>query len=167
MLLLDATAITSPSQVLTTFVTAMVGLSVATERVTDTIKQWIWGDGTPNPKTAPGWVQFIAILSGIFVSALSGMNPLNVADFHARKWNEPTTWAVCIVSGILASGGSAFWNHLLDILQAAKVQKENLAYGTGSGAALERWECAGRRGRHYHYRRMRGTATFFARRKSR
>ncbi len=40
------------------------------------------------------------------------------------------------MSGILASGGSAFWNHLLDILQAAKVQKENLAYGTGSGAAL-------------------------------
>ncbi len=136
MLLLDATAITSPSQVLTTFVTAMVGLSVATERVTDTIKQWIWGDGTPNPQTAPGWVQFIAILSGIFVSALSGMNPLNVTDFHAWKWNEPATWAVCVVSGILASGGSAFWNHLLDILQAAKVQKENLAYGTGPGAGL-------------------------------
>ncbi len=136
MLLLDATAITSPSQVLTTFVTAMVGLSVATERVTDTIKQWIWGDGTPNPKTAPGWVQFIAILSGIFVSALSGLNPLNVAGFNAYAWNKPNTWAVCIVSGILASGGSAFWNHLLDILQAAKVQKENLAYGTGSNPAM-------------------------------
>ncbi|MFZ0395144.1 MAG: hypothetical protein WCF17_20740 [Terracidiphilus sp.] len=134
-MLLDTTAITSPSQVLTTFLTAMVGLSVATERVTDTIKQWIWGDGTPNPKTTPGWVQFIAILSGIFVSALSGLNPLNVAGFNAYQWNKPNTWAVCIVSGILASGGSAFWNHLLDILQAAKVQKENLAYGTSSAPA--------------------------------
>jgi hypothetical protein len=32
-----------------------------------------------------------------------------------------------VISGILVSGGSAFWNHLLDILQAAKVQKEKLA----------------------------------------
>lgn len=135
MLLLDTTPITSPSQVLTTFLTAMVGLSVATERVTDTIKQWIWGDGTPNPKTAPGWVQFIAMVSGVLVSALSGMNPMNVDGFHPYSWKEPRTWAVCIVTGILASGGSAFWNHLLDILQATKVQKENLAYGTTSVGA--------------------------------
>jgi hypothetical protein len=132
MLLLDTNAIPSPSQVLTTFLTAMVGLSVATERVTDTIKQWIWGDGTPNPKTKPGGVQLIAMVSGVFVSALSGLNPLNVASFEPYKWNQPTTWAVCIVTGILASGGSAFWNHLLDMLQAAKVQRENLAYAAGS-----------------------------------
>lgn len=135
MLLLDTSAPLPPSEVLTTFLTAMVGLSVATERVTDTIKQWIWGDGTPNPKTKPGWVQFIAILSGIFVAALSGLNPLNVSDFHAYAWKSGVTWSVCVVTGILASGGSAFWNHLLDIVQAAKVQKENAAYGTGPMAA--------------------------------
>ena len=137
MLLLDTSAAPPPSQVLTTFLTAMVGLSVATERVTDTIKQWIWGDGTPNPKTKPGGVQFIAILSGIFVSVLSGLNPLNVSNFHAYDWKSASTWSVCIVTGILASGGSAFWNHLLDILQAAKVMKEQAAYGTSQAAVQQ------------------------------
>ncbi len=36
-------------------------------------------------------------------------------------------WACWLVSGILVSGGSAFWNHLLDIVKAAKVQKEAAA----------------------------------------
>lgn len=135
-MLLDASPIQPPSEVLTTFLTAMIGLSVATERVTDTIKQWIWGNGTPNPATRPGGVPFIAILSGIFVSALSGLNPLNVSGFRAYDWRSGITWSVCVMTGILASGGSAFWNHLLDILQAAKVQKEMAAYGTTSVAAL-------------------------------
>jgi hypothetical protein len=34
------------------------------------------------------------------------------------------SWAI---TGILASGGSAFWNHALDLIKATKVQQEQQA----------------------------------------
>lgn len=118
------------------FLLSMVGLSVAAERVTETIKQWICPTaGSANPKgLSAATVQLIAIVSGIIVTALSTLNPLGIknADFSYQNlgWRNVHMWLNWIVTGILVSGGSAFWNHLLDMLQAAKVQKEKLAYGT-------------------------------------
>lgn len=112
------------------FLLAMVGLSVACERVTETIKQWIWPTPTGGqPAKAPNaaGVQMIAILSGALVTALSTLDPLSITKGEPFAWNNPRYWLCWVVTGILVSGGSAFWNHLLDILQATKVQKENAA----------------------------------------
>jgi hypothetical protein len=119
---------TDPGSMLTLFLTQMVGLSVASERVTETIKQWI-GPGLNGLKPAryAAAVQSIAIVSGIFVTALSGLNPLNIPLAKPFDWGNKADWLSWIISGILVSGGSAVWNHLLDILQAAKLQKEQLA----------------------------------------
>lgn len=127
---------TDPTPALTVFFTQMVGLSVASERVTETAKQW----------TAPAmskWtaartsaaVQTIAIVSGVFVTALSGLNPLNIPRAQPFDWFNHANWLSWLVSGILVSGGSAFWNHLLDILQAVKVQKEQLTQSLASTSA--------------------------------
>lgn len=117
-----------PLDNLTTFVTVMIALSVATERVTETIKQW----ASPllvrmGEVGATGTIQFLAVLSGMFVSALSGQNPINIHGVAPFDWKTPQGWLSCVLTGILASGGSATWNHLLDILKAAKVQKEATA----------------------------------------
>jgi hypothetical protein len=114
---------------LTLFVTQMIGLSVASERVTETVKQWL---GTAlavkmGADRYSGAIQTLAILSGVFVTALSGLNPLNMPDFKAFDYGNKADWLSWIISGLLVSGGSAFWNHVLDILKAAKVQKEQLA----------------------------------------
>ncbi len=128
-MLLDASsATTNPLDAMTAFATVMLGLSVATERVTETIKQWIGGGmakWTPDHRAA--FTQAIAIASGIFVTALSGLNPLNTPNFTPFEWRHPASWLSWLVGGILVSGGSAVWNHLLDILRAAKVQKEAAA----------------------------------------
>jgi drug/metabolite transporter (DMT)-like permease len=108
------------------FLLSMIGLSVGAERVTETIKQ-IYSQSTKGAMSAAG-VQVIAIFSGTLVTAMSTLNPLGIphADFG---WSNPRMWMNWIVTGVLVSGGSAFWNHLLDILQATKLQKEAAVSG--------------------------------------
>jgi drug/metabolite transporter (DMT)-like permease len=116
---------TDPLNALTVFVTTMVALSVAAERVTETIKQWatpVLEKMSRSGNTAA--TQCIAVVSGIFVVVLSGLNPTGVPGFVAFQPGNPRNWSSWIVGGILVAGGSAFWNHALDILKAAKVQKE-------------------------------------------
>jgi hypothetical protein len=140
----------------TNFVTAMLALSVASERVTETIKQFLnplegmgkaskaqQGAGQTGTaqqgKTSDflgkwfAWLssdwatQGIAILSGIIVVALSGTDPIGGLAIKTFAWLKNADWLRCVVAGILVSGGSATWNHVLDILKAAKVQKETTA----------------------------------------
>jgi hypothetical protein len=119
---------TDPLGALTVFVTQMIGLSVASERVTETIKQWV----SPalsrlSPARNAALVQTLAMISGMAVVALSGLNPLTVPKFEAFSWTKPADWLSWLIGGVLVSGGSAFWNHILDILQATKVRKEQIA----------------------------------------
>jgi hypothetical protein len=124
----SATATTSPLNALTAFATAMVALSIAAERVTETIKQWAAQKlNRLKPSGSAAVTQAVAMLSGIFVTAMSGQNPLSVPGFSAYAWKNLHDWASWILGGVLVSGGSAFWNHILDILQATKVQKESAA----------------------------------------
>ena len=103
-------------------------MSVASERVTETFKQWI----SPalsrlSPARNAALVQTIAMISGMAVVALSGLNPLTIPKFVAFGWMNPADWLSWLIGGVLVSGGSAFWNHILDILQATKVRKEQIA----------------------------------------
>lgn len=123
-----------PLSTATMFATAMVAMSVAAERVTETVKQWICPSLNPSGARNAAIVQTIAVGSGIFVAALSGTNPLKVPNFVAYQWGNHVDWMVWILTGFLVSGGSAVWNHLLDILQAAKVQKELTVYGSSESA---------------------------------
>jgi hypothetical protein len=125
-----------PFNAWTIFLTQMIGLSVATERVTETIKQWIGPALSDNLGIAryAGAVQTIAILSGILVTALSGLNPINIPLYKPFDWGNKADWLAWAVTGVLVSGGSAVWNHLLDILQATKVQKEQVANSAASAA---------------------------------
>jgi hypothetical protein len=122
------TTVTNLFSGLTSFATAMVALSVASERVTETIKQWAspWRAKLSTARSA-GTTQFLAILSGIFVTALCGHNPISFPSFAAFDWTKYQDWLCLLVAGILVSGGSAFWNNVLDMLRAAKVQKEAAA----------------------------------------
>jgi hypothetical protein len=114
---------------LTTFVTYMLGLSIASERVTETIKQSLSGITCKlNPNLQSALTQLLAILSAMLVVAISHADPLNITKGHTAGWLHYRQGQECIVfTGILASGGSAVWNHLLDILKATKVTAEQTA----------------------------------------
>ncbi len=128
---------TDPFNAWTIFLTEMIGLSVATERVTETVKQWLGPVLSSNlgPARYAATVQTIAIVCGVLVSALSGLNPINIPKYQPFEWGNSADWLAWVVTGILASGGSAFWNHLLDILQAAKTQKERLVNNAAAAGA--------------------------------
>lgn len=129
---------TDPLGALTLFITQMVGLSVAAERVTETVKQWIgpWLSKLSKDRYA-ALIQTMAMVSGVLVVACSGLNPLSIPQFKAYGWASPINWLSWLIGGVLVSGGSAFWNHILDILQAVKVRKEQFAnLATTANAAL-------------------------------
>ena len=115
---------------LTNFVTVMVGLSLASERVTETIKQWICPilQKFLSGKAVSAVVQVVAVASGMFVAALTQVNPLNL---------KTANWVIWAITGLLICGGSAFWNHILDIIQATKVQKQTAAFGTTPAAPAD------------------------------
>jgi hypothetical protein len=119
---------------LTNFVTAMMALSVASERVTETAKQFLGAAlAKCSANMSSALTQVLAILSGTAVVAFSGTDPLQMVGAAVAPSAGQTYWLHLTVSGVLVSGGSAFWNHILDILKATKVQKEAIA-NTALGA---------------------------------
>src|SRR5215471_5198636 len=121
---------------LTAFLSAMIALSVAVERVVEIIKgmsQRLRED--PDPRTDPQGkgaarrrlvLQVLAALAGTVAALTIGpRNFLNVLP--AGGYESPIRWIEALFIGLMASGGSAFWNHTLDIVGAIKNVKESLA----------------------------------------
>jgi len=138
---------------LTTFATQMLGLSIAAERVTEVIKQWLISrTASPTPPPAPAdptatptpavsnalpaaqttarhtaTYQSIAFPSGMFVVTLAHVDPLSIVTnwaATAKIWPHLPRVLSIVATGLLVSGGSAVWNNLLDLLTAAKVNRE-------------------------------------------
>lgn len=102
----------------------MVAVSMAVERVVEIIK----GIVPPLSKTWTGdkeyWrfaiLQILSTVTGAIVayaaqSQIAGQVPM--LDFKDH------VYIGCVVIGLMASGGSAMWNHALDIVQAAKIKQ--------------------------------------------
>ncbi len=127
------------SEILTNFATQMLGLSIAAERVTEYIKQWRNSKAAAPAATLDAAAkhtanfQLVAFLSGVIVVGLTHTDPLEIVSkwgqFHVLSggWqhldHSPRVLSI-LVTGLLVSGGSGVWNHLLDILKASKVSTE-------------------------------------------
>jgi hypothetical protein len=120
---------------LTAFLSAMIALSAAVERVVEIIKgmsRRLRED--PDPRTDPQGkeaarrrlvLQVLAALAG--AAAALTIGPQNfLKTIPTEGYGSPVRWAAAIFIGLMASGGSAFWNHLLDIVGAIKNVKEGL-----------------------------------------
>jgi hypothetical protein len=112
---------------LMTFASLMAGISIAVERVVEMIKGAIpalnnaW---KTNDQVRAAIVQLIAAAVGAVIAALM---PNQVKAALPQGINTSLTWSTYAVLGLIASGGSGAWNHVLDILAAIKTQKTNLA----------------------------------------
>jgi drug/metabolite transporter (DMT)-like permease len=113
--------------------TAMVALSVGVERVVEIVKGFsAWLRSDPDPSTDPdgrkaAWrrltLQSIAMFSGTAIVAT--IEPQRFLPTILPAEPNPTQfWAASVLLGLMASGGSAFWNHALDLIGAAKSAKE-------------------------------------------
>jgi hypothetical protein len=105
---------------LTMIISLLVALSVAAERLVEIVKGLIpWLDKEDEwPKSLPkGWrdavLQMLAVAAGIITAWLaSAAIPAGVGI--------PDGWTGKLALGLLASGGSGFWNSILTYVNKAK-----------------------------------------------
>jgi hypothetical protein len=103
---------------LTTVISLIVALSIASERLVDIIKGLVPWLNQPRRKTAEeGWrkaaLQILAVIAGITTAWLaSAAIPKGVGI--------PDDWTGTLALGLLASGGSGFWNSILTYVTKAK-----------------------------------------------
>jgi len=96
---------------LSALISLILALSVASERLVEIIKGLVpfldKKDSRPAAeRRRHSYVQFLAVLSGIFTAWLA-------RDYIPEEIAEPTReWSI-IGLGLLASGGSGFWNSIL------------------------------------------------------
>jgi hypothetical protein len=115
--------------VLTSFLTMMVAISVASERMVEILKGWFpnfylfASKSDPTQEMRRG--AFVHVLAGICGAIVAWLGHLDV--FAGIGSSSVPSWVSCAGAGLLASGGSAFWNHALDLIRAAKVNKEQTA----------------------------------------
>lgn len=112
-----------------TFLATMAALSVAVERVVEILKQMF---GTfPiirllfTPRRTQRAENFrcacMYLLSATVGGLIAGFGHIDILPNAHRPYFSYA------LAGLLSSGGSAFWNHALDLIQATKVQKEEVA----------------------------------------
>jgi len=111
------------------FVTLMAALSLAVERTVETIKGFVPFLNEPitnNPRKEAqrgALVRLLAATVGAFAAA--GIQSQVSATAPVLSFSNIGVLSYVIL-GLLTSGGSAFWNHILDLLQAIK-QKQAAA----------------------------------------
>jgi len=119
-------------------VTLLATMSVAVERAVEILKGSIKWLNTPLPAASGdnkrrAVLQCITVVIGTITAYLAQgqINNINAAkDILDLKF-----YAGYLVFGLLTAGGSAFWNHVLDIIGALKTQQENAAKTTAPAAA--------------------------------
>jgi hypothetical protein len=118
---------------LSTFAALMAGISIAVERVVEIIK----GAVPPLSNTWPkydtvraGILQLLAAASGAIIAS---QMPDQIRSATPGGLGAQLNWQVCVVIGLLSSGGSGAWNHVLDILGALKTKQMALASQTSTG----------------------------------
>ena len=110
-----------------TIVGLLVALSIASERLVEIIKSAVpFLNETNSDSKKEGWrksfLQAMAVGSGIGTALLA--SPV-IASSLPEKWNSPLS---IIALGLLASGGSGFWNAILSyVLQVKNLKKVEVA----------------------------------------
>jgi hypothetical protein len=101
------------------FVTLLIALSVASERLVEIIKNAIpWLNQKKEDPKEEGWrksvLQALAVVAGIVTAILAGPA---VGGIISGPWD---TVSGIIALGLLASGGSGLWNSVLTYLLKVK-----------------------------------------------
>jgi hypothetical protein len=114
------------------FVAWMIALSIGVERVVEILKGMF--PLLTGRRTA---VQALSVVSGTLIAVVVGPHTL----LPLLPGADAASWLGAGFLGLSASGGAAFWHHLLDILGAVKAVGEakagtKPAIGPGTSARL-------------------------------
>ncbi|MDE4645149.1 hypothetical protein [Klebsiella quasipneumoniae] len=114
------------SSQLENIITMLIAISIASERVVEIIKGYFpWLNLEKQDPVIEGQrksaLQLLAVVAGIVTAFLT--QPFVAGSFSAFK--HPDLMILCI--GLMASGGSAFWNAILNyLLQVKNLKKQQV-----------------------------------------
>ena|SRR5258708_2110463 len=109
---------------ITMFLTTVLALSMAVERVVEIIKG-MFPDTIAHAKEGNAEFQRCAWIR--LMSATIGSGIAYISHLKLFEHDCPDLWpriGCALLLGFLSAGGSAFWNHLLDIVKASKIKDE-------------------------------------------
>ena len=116
----------------------IAALSAATEKLTDITKAKIWPEwakaisapegATPEQiaqaemeeNRRKGNIQTLSVVCGIITAALANAAIGGEGKAFGGSWAATSTWFAVLGLGVLASGGAAFWNSILEYLLKVK-----------------------------------------------
>ncbi|HTS35507.1 MAG TPA: hypothetical protein VMH04_07550 [Candidatus Solibacter sp.] len=116
---------------LTSIATLGLTLSIAVERVLEILKGFIPALSTPRVALKAEYIRvailhFLSVSIGSIASGLGHVDLFQrVGGAQAQASGTLSLYTGYIICGLLAAGGSAFWNHLLDIIKAVKIKDES------------------------------------------
>jgi drug/metabolite transporter (DMT)-like permease len=122
---------------ISSFLSATAAVSVAVERIVEILKGLLPKTWLFEPKSDPALESFrcamLHVLAGICGTAVAAVSKvdiwhrLNQFQVLGQQPHWYYWWGSYAFTGLLSSGGSAMWNHALDILKATKVTQEQSA----------------------------------------
>jgi hypothetical protein len=132
---------------LTSFLSIIAAVSVAVERIVEILKGLLPKTWLFEPKTDPPLESFrcamLHVLAGICGAAVAAVSKVDVWH-RLNQFQVPGQqphwyywWGSYAFTGLLSSGGSAMWNHALDILKATKVKQEQGAKALAANNAAQ------------------------------
>ncbi len=122
---------------ITKLVTLLAAMSVSVERIVEILKGFI---PYLNKQLDPGSAEnrrraLLHVIAALFGALIAYLGHAQISSIAAAKPLMDLQWLGYIIIGLLTAGGSAFWNHVLDIIGALKTQQENAAKTTAPAAA--------------------------------
>jgi hypothetical protein len=112
---------------LSNFAALMLAISMGVERVVEVVKGAV-------PVLANAWkkhdevrcsiIQLLSIVAG---TVIASQMPAQINGSLPVQLQGPVTMKSSILIGLICSGGSSVWNHVIDILGALKVKQETSA----------------------------------------
>jgi hypothetical protein len=107
------------------FVSVLVALSVASERIVEILKKIFPKlDQTLEKKKESYRQSLIHILAAGVGILIAWITKDQIAAMLPEKWTPfATSWPGYSLLGIMSSGGSAFWNSVLDMIRAIKISR--------------------------------------------
>src|SRR5206468_10508768 len=89
-----------------------------------------WGDKSDNYRRA--LLQVLSVIAGAMIAS---QMQSQIAAALGDKLGASIGWPAFGLIGLMASGGSGLWNHVLDIVQATKDQKEKALTSAAAASA--------------------------------
>ena len=121
---------------ITKLVTLLAAMSVSVERIVEILKGFI---PYLNKQLDPGSAEnrrraILHVIAALFGTLVAYLGHDQIGNIAAAKPLLDLHWLGYILIGLMTAGGSAFWNHVLDIIGALKTQQENTAKNMVPGA---------------------------------